>query len=128
MGSMHGRANATGRRRKEARPRELLDAALALFVEKGFAGSRAEDIAARAGVSKATLYLYFASKDDLLKGLIADGFSSHVGIGEREITDWFLRSSSCACTDTQSVRIFRLTPRHAFPSCSASTSSSFLKA
>jgi AcrR family transcriptional regulator len=87
MGSMHGRANATGRRRKEARPRELLDAALALFVEKGFAGSTAEDIAARAGVSKGTLYLYFASKDDLLKGLIADGFSSHVGIAERETTD-----------------------------------------
>jgi len=87
MGSMHVRANATGRRRKAARPRELLDAALALFVEKGFAGSRAEDIAARAGVSKATLYLYFASKDDLLKGLIADGFASHVGIGEREVED-----------------------------------------
>ncbi|CAN7485102.1 TetR/AcrR family transcriptional regulator [Variovorax sp. LjRoot290] len=64
-----------------------MDAALALFVEKGFAGSRAEDIAARAGVSKATLYLYFASKDDLLKRLIADGFASHVGIGEREAED-----------------------------------------
>ena len=87
MGPMHGRANATGRRRKEARPRELLDAALALFVEKGFAGSRAEDIAARAGVSKATLYLYFASKDDLLKRLIADGFESRVGIGKREAED-----------------------------------------
>ena len=87
MDSVHGRANATGRRRKAARPRELLDAALALFVEKGFAGSRAEDIAARAGVSKATLYLYFASKDDLLKGLIAGGFSSHVGIEEREAED-----------------------------------------
>ena len=74
-------------RRKEARPRELLNAALALFVEKGFAGSRAEDIAARAGVSKATLYLYFASKDDLLRQLIADGFSSHVDIEELEITD-----------------------------------------
>jgi AcrR family transcriptional regulator len=80
MPSMHDRAHATSRRRKEARPRELLDAALALFVEKGFAGSRAEDIAARAGVSKATLYLYFASKEDLLKGLIAEGFSFPVAI------------------------------------------------
>ena len=84
MGSMHDRANATSRRRKEARPRELLDAALALFVEKGFAGSTAEDIAARAGVSKGTLYLYFASKEDLLKGLIAQGFSFHVAIEARE--------------------------------------------
>lgn len=87
MGSMLDRTDNPRHRRKEARPRELLDAALALFVEKGFAGSRAEDIAARAGVSKATLYLYFASKDDLLNGLIAAGFSCHVGIGEREITD-----------------------------------------
>ena len=87
MDSMLDRTDKPRHRRKEARPRELLDAALALFVEKGFAGSRAEDIAARAGVSKATLYLYFASKDDLIKRLIADGFSSHVGIEEREITD-----------------------------------------
>lgn len=87
MDSMLDRTDNPRHRRKAARPRELLDAALALFVEKGFAGSTAEDIAARAGVSKATLYLYFASKDDLLKGLIADGFAFHVGIQEREITD-----------------------------------------
>jgi len=87
MGSMLDHTDNPRNRRKGARPRELLDAALALFVEKGFAGSRAEDIAARAGVSKATLYLYFESKDDLLKRLIADGFASHVGLGEREITD-----------------------------------------
>jgi len=87
MDSMHDRTKATSRRRKEARPRELLDAALALFVEKGFAGATAEDIAARAGVSKGTLYVYFASKEDLLKGLIADGFSFHVAIEARETTD-----------------------------------------
>jgi AcrR family transcriptional regulator len=87
MSPMHDRANATRRRRKAARPRELLDAALALFVEKGFAGSSTEDIAARAGVSKGTLYLYFASKEDLLKGLIAQGFSFHVAIEARETAD-----------------------------------------
>lgn len=87
MDSMPDRTDNPRHRRKEARPRELLNAAFALFVEKGFAGSRAEDIAARAGVSKATLYLYFASKDELLKQLIADGFSSHVDIEEFEITD-----------------------------------------
>ena len=53
------------RRRKEARPQELLDAALALFVEKGFAATRAEEVAAHAGVSKGTLYLYFANKADV---------------------------------------------------------------
>ena len=49
-------------RRKEARPGELLAAALDLFVEKGFAATRSEEVAARAGVSKGTLFLYFPSK------------------------------------------------------------------
>ena len=57
-------------RRKEARPLELLDAALGLFVERGFATTRSEDVAARAGVSKGTLYLYYPSKEELLKAVI----------------------------------------------------------
>ena len=73
-------AEAGRRRRKQARPRELLDAALAVFVEKGFAAARAEEIAARAGVSKGTLYLYFDSKEDLLRALIAEGFSSRIEV------------------------------------------------
>jgi AcrR family transcriptional regulator len=71
-------ADTGHRRRKQERPRELLDAALAVFVDKGFAAARAEEIAARAGVSKGTLYLYFHSKEELLRTLIAEGFSSRV--------------------------------------------------
>jgi AcrR family transcriptional regulator len=74
------RVDASCRRRKQARPRELLDAAMDLFVDKGFAAARAEDIAARAGVSKATLYLYFRSKEDLLNALIAERFASCIAI------------------------------------------------
>jgi TetR/AcrR family transcriptional regulator len=51
-------------RRKEARPGELLAAALDLFVEKGFAATRSEEVAQRAGVSKGTLFLYFPTKED----------------------------------------------------------------
>jgi len=69
------------RRRKEARPQELLDAALALFVEKGFAATRAEEVAAHAGVSKGTLYLYFPSKEDLLKAVIVHCLSSRIADG-----------------------------------------------
>lgn len=58
------------RRRAEARPDEVLDAALALFVEKGFANTRVEDIATRAGLSKGAIYLYFASKEAILEGLV----------------------------------------------------------
>lgn len=60
----------TRQRRKEARPQELLDAALALFVEKGFAATRAEEVAQRAGVSKGTLYLYYPSKEELFKAVV----------------------------------------------------------
>jgi len=63
-------------RRPEARPDQILDAALAVFSEQGFAGARVEDIAKRAGLSKGAIYLYFESKDAMLKGLVrrlADG-------------------------------------------------------
>ena len=49
------------KRRKEARPSELTAAALELFVEKGFAATRLEDVAAHAGVSKGTVFLYYES-------------------------------------------------------------------
>src|SRR6478752_8643248 len=66
-------------RRKEARPGELLDAALDLFVEKGFAATRAEEVAARAGVSKGTLFLYFPSKEELFKAVVRDNISGRFG-------------------------------------------------
>jgi AcrR family transcriptional regulator len=58
------------RRRAEARPDEVLDAALDLFIEKGFAATRVEDIAKRAGISKGAVYLYFASKEKILEGIV----------------------------------------------------------
>ena len=61
------------KRRKEARPSELLAAALELFVEKGFAATRLEDVASRAGVAKGTLYLYYENKEALFKAVIQEG-------------------------------------------------------
>ncbi|MBY6260661.1 TetR/AcrR family transcriptional regulator [Azospirillum sp. 412522] len=58
------------RRRKDARPQEIVAAAMDVFVERGFAAARLEEVAARAGVSKGTLYLYFPSKDELFKAVI----------------------------------------------------------
>jgi AcrR family transcriptional regulator len=58
------------RRRKDARPAELLDAALAVFAEKGFAAARMEDIASRAGAAKGTLYLYFPGKEAVFEALV----------------------------------------------------------
>jgi AcrR family transcriptional regulator len=68
-------------RRKEARPQELLDAALEVFVERGFAAARTDDVAQRAGVAKGTLYLYYASKDELLKAVIQRYIASEIAAG-----------------------------------------------
>jgi AcrR family transcriptional regulator len=57
-------------RRKDSRPSELLEAALELFVERGYAAARLEDVAAKAGVSKGTLYLYYANKEELFRAVV----------------------------------------------------------
>lgn len=61
------------RRRKADRPEEIVAAALTVFAEKGFAAARLDDIAARAGVSKGALYLYFATKEDLFRAVVEQG-------------------------------------------------------
>jgi AcrR family transcriptional regulator len=65
-------------RRRDARPQEILDAALAVFAEKGFSGARTEDIAQRAGVTKGTLYLYFENKEAIFKSLVQESLAGHV--------------------------------------------------
>ena len=72
-------------RRKEARPGELLDAALDLFVEKGFAATRSEEVAARAGVSKGTLFLYFPSKEELFKAVVRENISGRFQEWNKEL-------------------------------------------
>ena len=75
-------------RRKEARPRELLDAALALFVERGFVATRAEDVAARADVSKGTVYFYYANKEELFKAVVRSTLVSIIQEGEALVKDY----------------------------------------
>jgi len=66
-------------RRKEARPAEILDAALEVFSAKGFAAARPAEIAARAGISKGTLYLYFPSKEEMFKAMVRQTVLPNVG-------------------------------------------------
>ena len=63
------------RRRKEARPEEILDAALELFTEKGFSATRICDVAKKAGISKGTLYLYFESKEAMFCAVVQEMIS-----------------------------------------------------
>jgi AcrR family transcriptional regulator len=76
------------RRRKEARPGELIDAAIEVFAQKGFSGSRLEDVARRAGVSKGTAYLYFPNKEALFKAAIREVVVTRIAMGEREVEEW----------------------------------------
>jgi AcrR family transcriptional regulator len=67
-------------RRPEARPAEILAAALDLFAEKGFSATRMEDVASRAGLSKAAIYLYFKDKMALLTALVQDMASANLAV------------------------------------------------
>lgn len=80
-------------RRKEARPSELLAAALDLFVEKGYAATRLDEIAARAGVSKGTLYLYFENKEELLQAVVRESIVARITQARDELVD---REGTCA--------------------------------
>jgi AcrR family transcriptional regulator len=66
------------KRRKEARPAEIVAAALAVFAEKGFAAARTEDIAACAGISKGALYLYFPTKEDMFRAVVKDALAPNI--------------------------------------------------
>ena len=70
------------RRRKTDRPAEILSAALASFTEHGFAATRLDDVAARAGVTKGTLYLYFDGKEELVSITSLPWYSRQVTLPE----------------------------------------------
>src|SRR3954467_1376458 len=89
--------SAKRERRKGARPGELLDAALDLFVEKGFAATRSEEVAARAGVSKGTLFLYFPSKEELFKAVVRENLSGR-------FTEWNQEFETFEGTSADMVR------------------------
>jgi len=84
---------ARWRRRKEVRPAEILDAALALFVEKGFKTTKMEDIAKAAGVTKGTPYLYFENKEDIFKAVIRENLVTRLA-GFAELVQQFDGSSA----------------------------------
>jgi TetR/AcrR family transcriptional regulator len=78
--------SARGRsRRKEARPAELLEAATRLFVEKGYAATKVEEVAALAKVSKGTLFLYYPSKQALLKAVVRENIAGRLAEWQAEL-------------------------------------------
>jgi len=76
-------------RRKEDRPHEITQAALEAFAEKGYAATRVEEVAKRAGVSKGLMYLYFKTKEELFKAVVKSVVIRRIDrlIGNIESTD-----------------------------------------
>jgi AcrR family transcriptional regulator len=70
------------RRLPEERPKQILDAALAVFAERGLAAARLDDIAKRAGLSKGTIYLYFPNKEELFREVIRQSIIASIEKGE----------------------------------------------
>jgi len=79
--------SARWRRRKTARPVEILSAALASFAERGFAATRLDDVAERAGVTKGTLYLYFRSKEELFKAVVRQELVPTIELAEAMVAN-----------------------------------------
>ena len=93
--------NVKRERRKEARPDELLDAALDLFVKKGFAASRAEEVAARAGQSRGTLFYIFKARKICSRRWFGKTFQATLKSGTKPLKTLkapALKWSACACT------------------------------
>jgi AcrR family transcriptional regulator len=70
------------RRRSEARPGEIVGAALDVFAEKGFAAAKLDEIAARAGISKGALYLYFETKEDIFRAVVREAMAPNLDMAE----------------------------------------------
>jgi AcrR family transcriptional regulator len=70
------------RRRSEARPGEIVQAALDVFAEKGFAAAKLDEIAAKAGISKGALYLYFETKEDIFRAVVREAVAPNLDMVE----------------------------------------------
>ncbi len=77
-------ASPRWRRRAADRPKEILDAALTVFVSKGFAATKLDDVAAAAGISKGLLYRYFDNKAELFKEVVRQTLVTTIrSVGDR---------------------------------------------
>ena len=73
------------RRLPEERPRQILEAALSVFAERGLTAARLDDIAKRAGLSKGTIYLYFPNKEELFREVVRDSVIAFIERGEARL-------------------------------------------
>jgi AcrR family transcriptional regulator len=79
------------RRRKDARPGEIVAAALEVFADKGFGAARLEEVARLAGVAKGTVFVYFPTKQDLFravaKTVVSANFDRFTDAADRPLSE-----------------------------------------
>src|SRR5438874_2547098 len=119
------------RRLPEERPRQIIEAALAVFGERGLAAARLDDIAKRAGLSKGTIYLYFPNKEELFREVVRSTVVSKLEEREQallgaagpatEVLDKFMRTYWKFIRSSEFAPIFRLVHAeiHNFPDLAA---------
>lgn len=113
-------------RRAERRPAEIIAAALALFTEKGFAATRIEEIAAKAGLSKAAVYLYFPSKVEVFKATVRETIGLTVGHLEALAADFDGPSDELLARVVAEIcRVVGATPSGAIPKIVLSEAGNF---
>lgn len=113
-------------RRAERRPAEIIAAALALFAEKGFAATRIEEIASRAGLSKAAVYLYFPSKAEVFKAAVRETIGATVSHLEVLAADFDGPSDELLSrVVTEICRVVGSTPSGAIPKIVLSEAGNF---
>ncbi|WP_070106173.1 TetR/AcrR family transcriptional regulator [Burkholderia plantarii] len=106
------------KRRKEARPSEIIEAATRVFAGQGYAGTRLDEVARHAGVAKGTLYRYFETKEDLFRAVARDAFAANLGGMEaaatgsamplRELVPMLLRAVAQTATGSDVPAIARM--------------------
>ena len=87
MSSPHSANEPRWRRLPEERPRQILEAALEVFAERGLSAARLEDIARRAGVSKGTIYLYFPNKEELFREVVRNSVIAYIERAEASLSN-----------------------------------------
>jgi AcrR family transcriptional regulator len=105
-------------RRPDARPEEIIEAAIEVFGERGFAHTKLDEVARRAGVSKGTLYLYFDSKDALFRAMMKQRLEAKIASSEELVRNWTGSSADllrayvtmhwASVNQPQNVRLIRL--------------------
>lgn len=86
MSATHSPNEPRWRRLPEERPRQILEAALEVFAERGLSAARLEDIARRAGVSKGTIYLYFPNKEELFREVVRSSVITYIDRAEASLS------------------------------------------